>query len=516
MKLQVLASVCILGILSSCSPDPKPGGEQHSDQADTSGAMTGARLARMYCTACHTFPEPKQLDKASWRDHVLPRMGYFMGVYPDDSTRAALIETGPGGVAVERANIFPKRPTIDSLSWSKILAYYVREAPAKPLPVPAKSIATGLQHFRVSIPDFKLSPPSTTMVRFSDEGFYLGDAHTKTLYHFDDASRLRKAAALQEGPVWLRETARQLLVTVMGSFAPTDAPTGFIATFTKASARPPALLLQNLKRPVHSAYADLNNDGLDDIVTCEFGKWLGSLSWWEHKGQLQFERHILRNKPGAIRAYIRDLNADNLPDIIALFGQADEGIFAYFNQGHGQFREKRLLQFDPSYGSSFFDLFDFNSDGHLDIIYTCGDNADFRPIMKYYHGIRIYLNDGENNFNERFFYQLNGAYNAIPRDFDLDGDIDIAAISFFPDWDHTPEESFVYLENHGDWKFSASTFAEVNVGRWIVMDAGDLNKDGDDDLVLGSLAFEVVAEGNWVQSWVDRGIPFVVLENTSR
>ncbi|MEZ4934360.1 MAG: VCBS repeat-containing protein [Saprospiraceae bacterium] len=147
------------------------------------------------------------------------------------------------------------------------------------------------------------------------------------------------------------------------------------------------------------------------------------------------------------------------------------------------------------------------------MIYTNGDNADFPPINKPYHGIRIFENDGKNNFKEIFFYPLHGAYNAIPADFDKDGDLDIAAISFFPDFKNTPEEGFIYLENKGKWKMEASTFNGVEKGRWIVMDAGDLDEDGDLDLILGSLAFEVIPKMGLVDKWVKNGLPYILLEN---
>jgi hypothetical protein len=35
-------------------------------------------------------------------------------------------------------------------------------------------------------------------------------------------------------------------------------------------------------------------------------------------------------------------------------------------------------------------------------------------------------------------------------------------------------------------KFTAATFPQCLVGRWLVMDAGDLDGDGDIDLALGS------------------------------
>ena len=164
------------------------------------------------------------------------------------------------------------------------------------------------------------------------------------------------------------------------------------------------------------------------------------------------------------------------------------------------------------------ELVDFNSDGFDDIIYVCGDNADKTPILKDYHGIYIFLNDGGLNFKQSYFYPLNGAYKAIPRDYDLDGDLDIAAISFFPDYMGSPEESFVYLENKGDMKFEDYSFPESIKGRWIVMDAEDMDADGDIDLALGSFVYflplgDTTGLG---QKWLSSGPSIIVLENTTK
>ncbi|WP_431214812.1 FG-GAP-like repeat-containing protein [Puia sp. P3] len=90
-----------------------------------------------------------------------------------------------------------------------------------------------------------------------------------------------------------------------------------------------------------------------------------------------------------------------------------------------------MLRWPPSYGSSYFELADFNGDGFADIVYTCGDNADFSPVLKPYHGVYIYLNDGHNSFRPWYFFPINGCYKAVARDFDGDGDLDLAAIAFF-------------------------------------------------------------------------------------
>lgn len=484
---------------------------------EESSARSGKELAKAYCASCHKYADPSQLDKASWRKYMLPRMGNMMGIYQTSSTRDSLIEKGPGAKLVLEANIYPETPVIDTADWQKIVEFYLANAPDALPEVPAKTISKDLDRFDVIIPEFKISPPSSTMARFSENNtIYIGDAFSQTLLEFDKDLNLIKRGNVSEGAVWLEEMEDALWLTVMGSFSPTDNPKGMLLTIPQTGGQMARIAADQLRRPVHTSYGDLNGDGLKDAVVSEFGKWTGRLSLLTNKGNDEFEQSTLIDQSGATRSYIRDFNNDDLPDIIALFGQGNECIYILYNRGDGSFRREQVLQFSSSNGSSYFDLFDFNGDGHLDIIYTAGDNADFKPVMKPYHGIYIFENDGKNQFSQTFFYQLNGAYGAIPRDFDLDGDIDIAAISFFPDFENSPEESFVYLENAGDMNFSASTFPEVSKGRWIVMDAKDYDEDGDEDLILGSLAFEVIPENEILNQWIQDGIPFVILKNTTR
>ena len=60
--------------------------------------------------------------------------------------------------------------------------------------------------------------------------------------------------------------------------------------------------------------------------------------------------------------------------------------------------------------------------------------------------IRIFENDGKNNFHQSWSYRIHGASQAEAVDFDKDGDLDIAAIAFFPDLKKHPQESFIYFE----------------------------------------------------------------------
>src|SRR5690606_21232648 len=117
---------------------------------------------------------------------------------------------------------------------------------------------------------------------------------------------------------------------VVGTFNPTDLNLGYLMRLPTFSEEGVKILVSGLQRPVHVDFADLDGDGLEDIVICEFGNHTGALSWWKQDADGNYQRNVLRNMPGATKAYIKDLNKDGKPDIIALFGQGDEGIFIYY------------------------------------------------------------------------------------------------------------------------------------------------------------------------------------------
>ena len=60
-------------------------------------------------------------------------------------------------------------------------------------------------------------------------------------------------------------------------------------------------------------------------------------------------------------------------------------------------------------------------------------------------------------------------------------------LSFFPDMINCPEEGFVYLENidSPNYIFESYITPESKKGRWLVMDKGDFDNDGDIDIMLG-------------------------------
>jgi hypothetical protein len=121
----------------------------------------------------------------------------------------------------------------------------------------------------------------------------------------------------------------------------------------------------------------------------------------------------------------------------------------------------------------------------MDILVTNGDNWDLSAIRKNFHGVRILMNNGSLGFAEKFFFPHWGTSKAIARDFDKDGDLDIAVAGFYGDYDN-PEQSFIYLENKGAFNFAAHSIADAANGKWLTMEVADIDHDGDDDIILGS------------------------------
>lgn len=510
----ILVSFFLIFYLSSCKNR-----RSISSNGTSLSIKEGEDLTKKYCQSCHMLPDPSLLDKKSWENGVLPNMGPRLGIFYYG------LKTYPAS-RYDRfldTNFYPSKPLLTISEWGKILNYFVSSSPDTLLPPKRKNkIEPGLSLFKAIIPPALIQNPATCFLKINENDslhqLILSDATTKNIYFLNSHFAATDSLSMGGPVVDIDFSNNKMMACNIGILNPNNGKfgNGQLINFNshnKAMKDSPDVF-SNLQRPVQIVSADFNNDGRNDYLVCEFGFLTGSLSWMENKGQNKYTRHILRPLPGAIKAYIDDYNHDGLKDFWVLFSQGEEGIFLFTNKRNGNFDQEEIIRFPPVYGSSYFEMDDFNKDGYPDILYTCGDNADYSAILKPYHGIYIFINDKTNHFTQKYFFPMNGCYKAIARDYDNDGDLDIAAISFFADYAHQPEEGFVYLNNMGNLNFQPYSIPETQLGRWLTMDAGDINGDGRIDLVLGNFSIGP----SLIKSNIDwkKNSSFLVLENTGK
>lgn len=442
-----------------------------------------AQLARQYCGSCHEFAEPGLLTRQVWRESVLPYMALRMGVKSEISALDSLNDL--------ELQLEPKVALISEDDWARVKNYYLALAPERleETPIPPLEMNKGQFEFkRGQLFSQKMANISCIKIDPERQVVYACDDANGEIWTLSPSGMPEKRFGNQVAVSGIEFTNKGLLVTYIGkNVGITVNKNGFnqLVDLDQTSNRNASLVLTKLYRPTQTLSADINGDQKDELITCEYGVVEGRFSVWYPTSDSTYRQKVLSNTPGAIKAEVVDWDKDGKKDLVVLFAQGDERIVLYRNLGNEQFEEKILMRFPPVYGSSYFEITDLNKDNRPDILYTCGDNADYSLIMKPYHGVYAFEQNEDGTFRKRFHFPMHGAYKAVARDFDGDGDLDIAAIAFFGNYNSATPNDAVYLENL-DGKFAPQLLPALGRGRWMCMDVADLDGDGDDDIALGS------------------------------
>jgi hypothetical protein len=506
--MQKIVIFCTVFSLAACSL------RRTTDQGPTASALPGDVLARTHCGGCHQFPDPALLDKKTWETRILPEMGSRLGI-ANKSYNPLFSLTQADLLTVMQAGIYPSTPQIAEEDWRKIEQYYLQNAPDKPLPQEPK-VSPALTILQFKIQKLILNAREVPFVTFvhvdAQQRLWFG-TRTNKVYRLNAQMQKEDSLLLDSPPSDFRVLPNgTAFALTMGIMDPNDQPQGTVQAFD--TQQRPQRILGSLQRPVEMAWGDLNADGLEDLAVCQYGNYTGKLVWYEKRPNGTYQEHLLKPVAGARRVILQDMNHDSRPDLVVLMAQGNEGVSIYFNEGKGQFQEKVVLNFPPVHGSTYVEVLDFDQDGDYDLVYTNGDNADYSVIPKAYHGVKLFLNDGQNRFKEVWHYPIYGASMVKAADFDGDGDYDLAVAAFHREPELAPNEGFVYLRNDGKLRFTPMTFAESARGRWLTMTLGDPDRDGDTDIVLGS--FLLTGLGNIKVEPGYRPAELVVLRNQQR
>ena len=281
-----------------------------------------------------------------------------------------------------------------------------------------------------------------------------------------------------------------LVVAGLGVLSPSDNRIGTVVILENDGSQhfTNHVVADHVARVADARVGDLDGDGDLDIAVAGFGYDSGDTSWLENKGGWTFEQHVLLRLSGPINAIVADVNRDGHPDIVALVSQEWEEIWAFINDGRGNFMPRMIWgSTNSDFGSSWMTMVDLDRDGDPDILYANGDAFEYAPPnSRPWQGVQWLENRGDLKFEFHRMIDQQGVTSPEAVDIDGDGDLDVLLVNANNDWDNPAAPSLLWLENDGKMQFTMHPIASTPT-HLLTLSVGDLDGDGKPDAVTGGM-----------------------------